>query len=144
MFVILPWRPNAWSAGLPAVRGPRTVSRMRAVVRLAVVTALGLATAWAWIRLGLYGFGLPVGLVALSPLAMLGALYARSHRLADVGVLLGTFAVAWTAFEAWRWLDAASDPAVSIPGWTPIPLAAAVALLVVAVAVTTGASSHSR
>lgn len=115
---------------------------MRAIVRLAVVAAIGLATAWVWIRLGLYGFGLPVGLAALVPLAMMGLLYVRRRRTADLGVLVGAFAAGWTAFEAWRWLNAASDPAVSIPGWTPFPLAAAVALLVAAVAVMIGASLH--
>jgi hypothetical protein len=117
---------------------------MRTIARLAVVAAIGLAAAWVWIRLGLYGFGLPVGILTLTPLAMLGLLYARSHQLADLGLLLGTFAAAWTAFEAARWLNAASDPAVSIPGWTPIPLAASVALLILAVAVAIGTSSQSR
>ena len=113
---------------------------MRPIVRLAVVTALGLATAWVWLRLGLDGFGLPAGLATLIPLALLGLLYIRRRRTADLGVLLGAFAAAWVAFEAWRWLNAASDPAVSLPGWTPFPLAAAAALLFVAVAVVTGAS----
>jgi hypothetical protein len=113
---------------------------MRTIARLAVVTAIGLATAWVWIRFGLYGFGPPVGLAALIPLVTLGVLYARRSRGADLGVLLGAFAAVWTAFEAWRWLNGASDPAVSIPGWTPFPLAAAVALLVIAIAVVIGAS----
>jgi hypothetical protein len=104
------------------------------------VTAIGLATAWVWIRLGLYGFGLPAGLPTLIPLALLGLLYVQRRRTADLGVLLGAFAGVWAAFEAWRWLNAASDPAVSIPGWTPLPLAAAVALLLVAGALVIGAS----
>ena len=115
---------------------------MRANVRLAVVTAMGLATAWLWIRLGLYGLGLPVGLAMLIPLVMLGLLYVYRRRTADLGVLVGAFAAAWTAFEAWRWLNAASDPAVSIPGWTPLPLAAGVALLAVAVAVVNWSITH--
>lgn len=97
-------------------------SHLPVIARLAVVTLIGLATAWLWIRLGLYGFGLPIGLAALMPLAMLGVLYVRTRRIGDLGLLLGVFAAAWTAFEAWRWLNAASDPAVSIPGWTPVPL----------------------
>jgi len=113
---------------------------MRAIVRLAVVTAIGLATTWLWIRLGIYGLGLLVGLVVLLPLAMLGLLYAYRRRTADLGVLFGAFAAGWAAFEGWRWLNAASDPAVSIPGWTPFPLAAAVALFLIAVAVVIAAS----
>lgn len=117
---------------------------MAVLVRLAVVTAIGLAAAWLWIRVGLNGLGLPMGLVTLAPLAILGLLYARSRRIVDFGVLLGAFAVVWTAFEAWSWLNAAADPAVSIPGWTPIPLAAALILLVAAGAVAIGAASHRR
>lgn len=101
-----------------------------------VVTALvGAATAWLWIRLGLYGFGLPVGFATLIPLALLGVLHARQRRTVHLGVLLGSFAAVWTAFEGWTWLNGATDPAVSIPDWTPIPLAAAVALLFTAGAV---------
>ena len=108
---------------------------MRMLARVSVVTMIGLATAWLWIRLGLYGFGLPIGLAALIPLATLGVLYVRTSRLGDLGVLLVSFAAAWTAFEAWTWLNAASDPAVVIPGWTPVPLVIASALLVIAGAV---------
>ena len=84
--------------------------------------------------------GLPVGLAMLIPLVLLGLLYMYRRRTADLGVLFGAFAAGWAAFEAWRWLNAASDPAVSIPGWTPFPLAAAIALLIVAVAMVIAAS----
>ena len=116
---------------------------MRDTARRAVIVLVGAATAWIWIRLGLYGFGLPVGLAALVPLLALGVLYARTRRLSALGVLLGSFAVVWAAFETWAWLNAASDPAVSIPGWTPVPLATAIALLVVAGAVVIASSSQS-
>jgi len=116
---------------------------MHRIPRVIVVSLIGVATAWLWIRLGLYGFGLPVGFTTLLPLALLGVLYARTHRLGDLGVLLAAFAAVWTAFETWTWLNAASDPAVSIPGWTPVPLATAVALLVVAGAVVGAASSEA-
>lgn len=39
------------------------------------------------------------------------------------------------AIKSARWVNAASDPAVSIPGWSPVPLAGAVALLVMSVAI---------
>ncbi len=110
-------------------------SPLPVMARLTVVTLIGLATAWLWIRVGLYGFGLPVGLATLIPLATLGVLYHRTRRIGDLGVLLGVFAAAWMAFEAWTWLNAASDPAVFIPNWTPVPLVIASTLLLIAGAV---------
>jgi hypothetical protein len=113
---------------------------MDGIPRVVVVSLIGVATAWLWIRLGLYGFGLPVGLVTVIPSVMLGLIYARTRRIADLGVLLGAFAAVWAAHETWTWVNDLSDPAVSIPGWTPVPLAAAIALLVVAVSIMAAAS----
>ncbi|HEX7195640.1 MAG TPA: hypothetical protein VF364_02270 [Candidatus Limnocylindria bacterium] len=113
---------------------------MREASTVAVVVAIGAAVAWVWIRLGLYGFGLPVGLVALTPLLALGVVYWRAGRVAHLGVLLIAFAGTWLVFETWTWLNAASDPAVSIPGWTPIPLATSVGLLLIGAAVTVAGS----
>ena len=112
--------------------------------RLAVVVALGLISALIWIRVGLYGFGLPVGLVALVPVGLLIVLYLRMGRTRDVGIFLGAFAGSWTAFETWTWVNAATDPSVSIPGWTPFPLVAAVVLLVVGVGVALLGSSEPQ
>lgn len=112
--------------------------------RLAVVVALGIISALIWIRLGLYGFGLPVGLLALLPVVLLVAFYLRAGRTVDLGVLLGAFAASWTAFELWTWVNAATDPAVSIPDWTPFALVAAVALLVVGVGVALTSSSQTE
>ena len=109
--------------------------------RLAVVAAIGALAALIWIRLGLYGFGLPVGLVVLVPVVLLGWLYMRLRRVVDLGALLGAFGLSWAAFEGWVWLNAESDPAVSIPGWSPIPLATAVALLLIGIAVLVRTSS---
>ena len=117
---------------------------MRGIARRAVVILIGAATAWIWIRLGLYGFGLPVGLATLIPLVILTGLYTRTDRPRELGVLLGSFAAPWAAFETWTWLNGGSDPAVSYLGWTPIPLAAAVALLIIAGAVGVAAPSESR
>jgi hypothetical protein len=117
---------------------------MRGAARIAVVIFIGLATAWIWIRLGLYGFGWPAAAATLAPLAILTGLYLRTNRLRDLGMLVGAFAAAWASFEASAWLNAASDPAVSIPGWTPIPLATAVALFVMAAAVAIAAPSPSQ
>ena len=117
---------------------------MRGEGRIAVVILIGLATAWIWIRLGLYGFGWPAAAATLAPLAILTGLYVRTNRLRDLGMLVGSFAAAWTSFEAWAWLNAASDPAVTIPGWTPLPLATAVALFVMATAVAIAAPSPSQ
>lgn len=97
-----------------------------------VPALIGAATAGLWIRLGLYGLGLPIGLLTLIPSALLGVRYARERRAVDLGVLLGSLAAIWMAFEAWTWLNAATDPGVVIPDWTPIPLAAAVVLVLVA------------
>ena len=115
---------------------------MRGKARHAVIALIGAATAWIWIRLGLYGFGLSGGLAALIPLVMLAVLYVRTRRLSDVGVLLASFGAVWTAFETGAWLNATSDPAVTIPHWTPAPLIAAVALLVVGLSVVVAASSE--
>ena len=139
------WQRRATQHLRRLVTRPSTpyVLLMHRIPRVVVVSLIGVATAWLWIRLGLYGFGLPVGFTTLLPLAMLGVLYARTHRFGDLGVLLAACAAVWTAFETWTWLNAASDSAVSIPGWTPVPLAAAVALLVVAGAVVGAASSEA-
>ena len=83
-------------------------------------------------------------MATLAPLAILGGLYVRTNRLRDLGMLVGSFAAAWTSFEAWAWLNAASDPAVTIPGWTPLPLTTAVALFVMATAVAIAAPSPSQ
>lgn len=65
--------------------------------RLSVVVALGFISALMWIRAGLYGFGLPVGLVTLGPAVLLVALYLRAGRTLDVGIFLGAFGASWTA-----------------------------------------------
>jgi len=62
--------------------------------------------------------------------------YVRLNRMLDAGVLVGSFAVVWVGFEALAWLNAVSDPAVVIPGWSPVPLATAVALLILSMALT--------
>ena len=107
---------------------------MRDARTFGVVAAIGIASAWLWMRIGLYGFGLPAGLAVLLPLAVLAAIYMRWRRIARLGVLLGAFGATWAAFEAGAWLNAATDPAVSIPGWSPVPLGASVAFLVLAIA----------
>ncbi|HSK47584.1 MAG TPA: hypothetical protein VLA05_06220 [Coriobacteriia bacterium] len=111
------------------------MARWEKARRWAVILAIGALTAWLWIRLGLYGFGLAVGIVVAAPVVYLAWRYLRSGRRLDAGMVLGSFAAVWASFEAATWLNAASDPAVSIPGWSPVPLAAAVALLVVSVAI---------
>ena len=103
--------------------------------RWAVILAIGGLAAWLWIRLGLYGFGLAVGIAVALPVLYLTWRFLGSGRRLEAGMVLGSFAGVWASFEAARWLNAASDPAVFIPGWSPVPLAAAVALLVVSVAI---------
>lgn len=111
------------------------MARWEKARRWAVILAIGGLAAWLWIRLGLYGFGLAVGIVVALPVLYLAWRYLGSGRRLDAGMVLGSFAGVWASFEAARWLNAASDPAVSIPGWSPVPLAAAVALLVVGVVI---------
>lgn len=109
--------------------------------RWAVLLAIGSLAAWLWIRLGLYGFGLAVGIVVVLPVLYLAWRYVRSERRLDAGRVLGSFAGVWATFEAARWLNAASDAAVSIPGWSPVPLATAVGLLIVSVAIAASGSA---
>lgn len=101
----------------------------------AALLAIGGLAAWLWNRLGLYGFGLAVGIVVALPLLHLVWRYLGSGRRLDAGMVLGSFASVWAIFEAATWLNAASDPAVSIPGWSPVPLSTAVGLLIVSVAI---------
>lgn len=103
--------------------------------RWAVILAIGAVAGWLWIRLGLYGFGLVVGIIVALPVLYLAWRYLASGRRLDAGLALGSFAGVWATFEAARWLNAASDPAVSIPGWSAVPLATAVGLLIVSVAI---------
>jgi hypothetical protein len=103
--------------------------------RWAVILAIGALEAWLWIRLGLYGFGLAVAAVVALPVLYLAWRYLGSGRRLDAGVVLASFAGVWATFEAARWLNAASDPAVSIPGWSPFPLATALGLLIVSIAI---------
>lgn len=123
-----------------------TYHRMMRTAPPGLVPALiGAATAGLWIRLGLYGFGLPIGLLTLIPSALLGVRYARERGVVDLGMLLGSFAAVWTAFEAWTWFNAATDPGVVVPDWTPIPFAAAIVLLLLAGGLAAvGLSTRSR
>lgn len=65
------------------------------------------------------------------PVVVIGLYYASRNRVRDLGVLVGLFGGTWSAFEIWSWLNARTDAAVSIPCWSPLPLAAAVAVLLV-------------
>lgn len=111
------------------------MARWERTRRSAVILAIGALAAWLWIRLGLYGFGLTVGVVVALPVGYLAWRYIGLGRRLDAGMVLGSFAGVWASFEVARWVNSASDPAVLIPGWSPVPLAAAVALLVVSVAI---------
>lgn len=114
-------------------------SNMVTLRKLAVVGAIGVLAALIWLRLGLYGFGLPRGLLALLPVFVAGRFYLRARQIRALGVLLEAFALTWVAFETWVWMNAATDPAVSIPGWSPLPLASAAVLLLVGVGLVGGA-----
>lgn len=103
--------------------------------RWAIILAIGGLAAWHWIRVGLYGFGLAAGILVVVPVLHLAWRYLGSGRRLDAGMVLGSFAGVWATFELATWLNAASDPAVSIPGWSPVPLATAVGLLIVSVAI---------
>ena len=103
--------------------------------RSAVILAIGGLAAWLGIRIGLYGFGLAVGIVFAVPVLYLAWRYVASGHRLDAGLVLGSFGAVWASFEAATWLNAASDPAVSIPGWSPLPLAIATSLLVASVAI---------
>ena len=105
------------------------------VVRFVIVAAIGALAGLLWIRIALYGFGLPVMLAWIVGLALLAAYYIRQDRLRDYGLLLAAFAFVWAAFEAWTWANASADPAVVIPGWSPVPFATAIALLIMSTAV---------
>jgi hypothetical protein len=111
------------------------MARWERARRWAVMVAIGGVAAWLWIRLGLYGFGLAVGIAFALPVVYLAWRYVASGHRLDAGLLLGSFGGVWASFEAATWLNAASDPAVSIPGWSPIPLAIATSLLVLSVAI---------
>lgn len=116
------------------------MARWEKARRWAVILGIGGLAAWLWIRLGLYGFGLAVGLVAALPVLYLAWRYLAPGRRLDAGLVLGSFAGVWASFETARWLNAERDPAVIIPGWSPVPLAVAVALLVVSVAIAASGS----
>ena len=105
------------------------------VWRWAVTLAIGALAAWLWIRLGLYGFGLPMGAVVVLPVVYLAWRHEASGRHLEAGVVLGTFAAVWATFEVASWINAERDPAVVIPGWSPIPLASAAALLILSVTI---------
>lgn len=113
----------------------RSMTHWAEAQRWAVILAIGALGAWLWIRLGLYGFGLPVGIVVALPVMYLAWRYLASGRHIDAGVVLGGFAGVWAIFELATWLNVALDPAVVIPGWSPIPLATAVGLLIVSVTI---------
>lgn len=106
-----------------------------------MILLIGALAASLWVRLGLYGYGLPVGLVTALPVIYLAGRYLIARDLLAVAAVVGSFAVVWAIFEARTWLNAASDPAVEIPGWSPLPLAASVALVVMSLALAAGARS---
>lgn len=61
--------------------------------------------------------------------------YLASGRRLDAGLVLGSFVGVWATFEAAGWLNAALDPPISVPGWSPVPFATAVGLLIASVAI---------
>ena len=112
---------------------------MAEIRRWAIVLAIGALAGALWIRLGLYGFGLPIGMVTLLPALFLLWHYLAARQLMSAAALVGSLAGVWATFEAGIWLNAASDRAVEIPGWSPVPLAVAVALVIVSLALAAGA-----
>jgi hypothetical protein len=72
----------------------------------------------------------------LFPLAIGAVLLAgwiRPMRPALIGGLLLGFGLMWTAMFGWQRLNDLSAAAVTIPGWTPYPLAVGVSLTVMGV-----------
>ena len=96
-----------------------------------------------WLRLAMAGMsGLALGFLAhflfivpyvMFPLgftAILVAHWLSSRRLGELGTFLLAAAAYWMVAELSARLNDLSDPAVSYPGWTPVPVAVAAALVV--------------
>lgn len=108
---------------------------MQPILRSTIVVSLiGVLSALAWVRLGLYGYGLPQGLVTLVPLAVALVLYVRTGRLRDTGTVLTGFGIVWLLFELRITLAGAFDPAVTMPAWSPFSLLGAAAATVAGIA----------
>lgn len=95
--------------------------------------AMALMTGLALGFLALVFLGHPFMLFPLAIGAVLLASWVRPMRLALIGALLIGFGLLWTAMFGWQRLNDLSDAAVSYPAWTPYPLAAGVALIVIGV-----------
>ncbi len=81
------------------------------------------------------------------PMAMTGILVASwlsRGRLDELGAFLVAGGGLWALDEVYARLNDVSDPAVIYPGWTPIPLALAVALTVLGGALIAGVRLQGR
>jgi hypothetical protein len=95
--------------------------------------AMALMTGLALGFLALVFLGHPFMLFPLAIGAVLLAGWIRPMRPALIGGLLLGFGLMWTAMFGWQRLNDLSDAAVTIPGWTPYPLAVGVSLTVMGV-----------
>jgi hypothetical protein len=95
--------------------------------------AMALMTGLALGFLALVFLGHPFMLFPLAISAVLVAGWIRQVQPALIGALLLGFGLLWTAMFGWQRLNDLSDAAVSYPGWTPYPLAAGFALIVLGV-----------
>lgn len=83
----------------------------------------------------------------LLPLGIGGVLlfgWLRPPQPRAIGALLLGFGVLWTVMLGWSLLNDLADPAVSAPGWTPYPLAAGAALLVLGLVLTLGTRERGQ
>jgi hypothetical protein len=101
---------------------------------LAMALMTGLATGY----LALVSLGHPLMFFPLGVAAVLVVSWLRVARLADAGSLLLGWGALWTTMFAWQLLNDLSDPAVSYPGWTPYPLAAGAAMVILGLALLLG------
>ena len=77
----------------------------------------------------------PLMLLAAGAICLLIAAWIRSRQWTPLGALLIGGGLLLAAMHAFQLVNDLLDPAVTIPGWTPVPLALGVAALVLGTSV---------
>jgi hypothetical protein len=99
------------------------------------------------VTIGFLGMLLSASMLLLGPIAIAAVLlatWASRGRTELVGAFLAGAGLIVAGMQAWAFLNDVSDRAVSIPGWTPVPLATGAAVAILGATLLVAASFEAR